>query len=106
MRVLLLGLVVLVGGCAERVVPPAPVEEAPVGVLVEYEPGSGERVTTYSLGYQRGYRALLVQVGREVPALERYVSLEECEGSEEDIDRGYRDGYHKASEMLSCPRSF
>lgn len=72
------------------------------GILVSSEP-----VNSYDLGYGEGYRAFLEQQGLEVPsAAMSYTVLVGAVsevGSEEMRGIGYMDGYHKASESLSCP---
>jgi|688.fasta_scaffold04759_49 hypothetical protein len=72
----------------------------------------------YNIGYKNGQRAMYVQMNMQVNEEEKvteYTSLEESEEikSEEDkkkieeiIQKGYVDGYHRASESFSCPRSY
>lgn len=82
------------------------------GVLV----GSGvesvegvESVGSYDLGYREGYLAFLRQQGIESSLGEASVIYASSHGvfvGEDDggmEGRGYMDGYHKASESLSCP---
>jgi len=61
----------------------------------------------YRAAYSRGYMAFLSQMGLPLPPPEQviqYTSLvnEEDKNPEEE-DKGYADGYHRASESLSCP---
>lgn len=61
--------------------------------------------TGYDLGFERGYRAFLVQMGEDVASVELYAS--EVHGfSEDDVSRGYADGYHRACEMTFCPKNY
>ena len=86
-------------------VPSLPEREVPSAVEVYAQTVSGNPVeTSYEVGYKQGYRALLVQMGQDVPPVERYVSIDSGELDEESASRGYVDGYHKASESLVCPR--
>lgn len=63
----------------------------------------------YDLGYKKGFHAFMAQTGREGPevAYKYTTQIEEHEETErytDVIDKGYVDGYHKASESGICPR--
>lgn len=70
----------------------------------------------YNIGYKNGQRAMYVQMNMQVNDEEKvveYTTLEESIKSEEEkkkideiIQKGYVDGYHRASESFSCPRSY
>ena len=57
----------------------------------------------YSYGFRRGRACFLVQMGEEVsvPDSARYVV--DGHWSEEEVGRGYVDGYHRAADTFSCP---
>jgi len=69
----------------------------------------------YNIGYKSGQRAMYAQMNMQVndeDKVAEYTSLEESDEikSEEEkkkieeiIQKGYVDGYHRASESLSCP---
>lgn len=69
----------------------------------------------YNIGYKSGQRAMYTQMNMQVndeDKVAEYTSLEESDEikSEEEkkkieeiIQKGYVDGYHRASESLSCP---
>jgi flagellar biosynthesis/type III secretory pathway protein FliH len=63
----------------------------------------------YDLGYKKGFHAFMAQTGKEGPevAYKYTAQIEEHEETEryaDVIDKGYVDGYHKASESGFCPR--
>lgn len=64
----------------------------------------------YSTAYMRGYNAFLSQVGRpdlisNQKTYIAYVGEQSNSADDEDADnRGYADGYHKASDSINCPR--
>jgi len=59
--------------------------------------------SAYSYGFDRGRACFLVQMGEDVkiPSSSRYMT--EGHWSEDEVGRGYVDGYHRAAEMFSCP---
>lgn len=59
---------------------------------------------SYESSYQEGYRAFFEQQGIEIPVDPKviYASFHMVE-DESTSGSGYVDGYHKASESLSCP---
>lgn len=61
----------------------------------------------YRYGYKSGFEAFLKQTGRDVPRqmVASYTSSETYEMDDEEVERGYVDGYHKATELQNCPRS-
>jgi hypothetical protein len=69
---------------------------------------SKEAQNPYEFGFQRGYIALLRQMGENVssPKIAAYTSMGTHEETEEE-SKGYVDGYHKACDSLesfSCTR--
>lgn len=85
---------------------------APSGVLVQEDSreASFEEVDSYELGYNQGYLAFMSQWGLEPPSsVVEFVytsshSVSIVAEDEEMRNRGYADGYHRASESFSCPR--
>jgi hypothetical protein len=72
---------------------------------------SSEPPTPYDIGFRVGYEAFLKQVGMYTPdmapksAYTVLTGMNINEFSEEDsywIDRGYVDGYHRATESVHC----
>jgi hypothetical protein len=59
--------------------------------------------SAYSYGFDRGRACFLVQMGEDVkiPSSSRY--MVEGHWSEDEVGRGYVDGYHRAASMFSCP---
>lgn len=104
-------LVFLVGPRDEEVVELKETQGFPSdsGVLVLDVSDQVESVSSYDLGYREGYRAFLRQQGIESSLGEASVIYASSHGvfvGEDDggmEGRGYMDGYHKASESLSCP---
>lgn len=98
----------------EREPPKLPEREIPLGsesAFSQVAEVRSEPAGSYDAGYQVGYRAYMVQTGQEVPpeVAVRYTSMVEggsSGGSEDEMLRGYVDGYHKASEMSQCPRCY
>lgn len=70
----------------------------------------------YKASFDKGYKAFLSQNGFESRAIYQYTSnvqevpvREEVIQSEEykdAVDRGYVDGYHRATEISHCPRPY
>lgn len=72
----------------------------------------------YQNSFNRGYRAFLSQFAKKeepgvayqytVQIQEQAVSeqIKETPEYKEAIDKGYVDGYHRASEMNQCPRNY
>lgn len=72
----------------------------------------------YNIGYKNGQYAMYRQMNMQINdenKVEEYTSLENSDEikSEEEkkkideiIQKGYVDGYHRASESFSCPRSY
>lgn len=65
----------------------------------------------YNIGYQRGQRAMLVQMEKQQyidKKAEYTVNFEIPEDEKDRLDeimsKAYVDGYHKAGEMFYCPR--
>lgn len=87
--------------------PELPEVDLPTGVEEVYvESAQPSSASSYDVGYEQGRRAFLLQMGEEVPVVEMYVSHVDLD--EEEVSRGYVDGYHKAGEQVycPCPRSF
>lgn len=61
--------------------------------------------TSYELGFRTGFDAFLKQVGRyeQRPAVASYTSSQNINMDDAEVSRGYVDGYHKATELQSCP---
>lgn len=80
---------------------PRDAEVRPEAVVVVESPS----VTPYRAGYERGYASFLRQMGEDVPlpAAVKYTSLDGHDSSEEE-SRGYVDGYHRAADLMYCPR--
>jgi hypothetical protein len=59
--------------------------------------------SAYSYGFDRGQACFRVQMGEDVkiPSSSRY--MVEGHWSEDEVGRGYVDGYHRAASMFSCP---
>lgn len=59
----------------------------------------------YEEGYWRGYGAFLSQSGLQLPPVKlvKY-SSSDSEEQKEELEKGYVDGYHKATECMFCPR--
>ena len=59
--------------------------------------------SAYTYGFDRGRACFLVQMGEDVkiPSSSRYMVVGHW--SEDEVGRGYVDGYHRAAEMFSCP---
>jgi hypothetical protein len=68
----------------------------------------------YKVSFDKGYSAFLRQIGfesktsyqytsnvQEVPVEEEILSSQEYQDA---LDKGYVDGYHKATEVTHCPR--
>jgi len=64
-----------------------------------------ELETSYEHGFRVGYDAFLKQTGRYIPqtsgSTKRTASYTM---SDEDVSRGYVDGYHRAADLGTCPR--
>lgn len=63
--------------------------------------------TPYQQGYMNGFDAFLKQTDQYIPRplVASYTSSEKYEMDNEEVERGYVDGYHRASELQNCPRS-
>ena len=61
--------------------------------------------TPYDHGFQKGYDAFLKQTGRYVPRPGRVASYTSSySDDDEEVVKGYVDGYHRATELDQCPR--
>ncbi len=80
---------------------------------VQIESSHGETLEekAYRIGYERGERAMLIQMGKfnYVKKVAKYTT--DVEVPEEDKDKfneimskAYVEGYHRAGEMFFCPR--
>jgi hypothetical protein len=89
----------LMGTRDSVVVEEVSVVSAPEGSIESLEVAD----SAYSYGFRRGEACFLVQMGEDVkiPSSSRY--MVEGHWSEDDVGRGYVDGYHRAAEMFSCP---
>lgn len=76
-------------------------DEVPQEVLPEGRVPDGP----YEYGYARGRASYLRQMGQNapMPPAFRYVSFDSHDASEAEA-RGYADGYHRAGELMFCPR--
>jgi len=68
-----------------------------------------ERMTHYQYGYLKGKRNMMIQMGiadvPPLPSVAEYTTSESSsEESQEEEDRGYVDGYHRAGELMFDPR--
>jgi hypothetical protein len=69
-----------------------------------------EEISPYRYGYLKGQRNFLAQMGKDVPPLPKvakYTRSEPDEISKEDEEemmKGYIDGYHKTGELMYCPK--
>lgn len=65
-------------------------------------------ITPYRYGFLRGQRNFMLQMGLEdvpsLPPVARYASSESSGFDSEEEGRGYVDGYHRAADMMYCPR--
>jgi len=65
----------------------------------------------YEHGFRKGYDAFLKQTGQDDKVTQSagvayaYTSSA-FEEDDDDVQRGYVDGYHKATEAQHCPRSY
>jgi hypothetical protein len=63
--------------------------------------------TPYEQGFRTGYSAFLKQTGQYIPRPGVSASYASSYSSDdEDVSRGYVDGYHKATEMEHCPGGY
>lgn len=80
------------------------VEEIPLIETIDIEKRA------YEVGFNKGQNALYMQMGKAEKIKDKQteytVLIEENEEAKEIQQKGYADGYHKASESFSCPRSF
>ena len=80
------------------------VEEIPLIETIDIEKRA------YEVGFNKGQNALYMQMGKAEKIKDKQseytVLIEENEETKEIQQKGYADGYHKASESFSCPRSF
>lgn len=64
----------------------------------------------YASGFATGYDAFMKQTGQYVPRPSFSYSSSPgdpgADASDPDFQRGYVDGYHRATEFERCPRSF
>lgn len=62
--------------------------------------------TAYQRGFDDGFDAFLMQTNQYTPRpfVAKYSTSEEGDSDEEEVERGYVDGYHKATELQHCPR--
>ena len=91
------------------------VEEIPLIETIDiekraYEVGFNKEKRAYEVGFNKGQNALYMQMGKAEKIKDKQseytVLIEENEETKEIQQKGYADGYHKASESFSCPRSF
>jgi hypothetical protein len=82
-------------------------EDSMVPVVSEADSIESSEVvkSAYVYGFDRGQACFRRQMGEdvEIPSSSRYVT--EGHWSEEEVSRGYVDGYHRATETFSCPGS-
>jgi hypothetical protein len=86
---------------------------AKIPEAVEYDPKTlladigTDKSRPYQHGYRVGFDAFLKQTGRYMPrpAVASYTSSENFDMEDSEVERGYVDGYHKATELQNCPRS-
>jgi len=80
-------------------------EDSMVPVVSEEDSIESSEVvkSDYVYGFDRGQACFRRQMGEdvEIPSSSRYMT--EGHWSEEEVSRGYVDGYHRATEMFSCP---
>jgi len=91
-----------------RVGEPSPeIEKTPVTTF------ENRVMTPYEIGYQNGTDAFQKQFGLYRPSERSYSAYAQMHGPQaaelsdedgEEISRGYVDGYHRASELMVCPR--
>lgn len=77
-------------------------EEAPAPMVAR------DPQTAYQRGFNEGFDAFLKQTNQYTPRplVVTYTRSEENEaGDDEEVNKGYVDGYHKATELQNCPRS-
>jgi hypothetical protein len=87
-----------------------PPDYAPESVVVD--PRTSELAAEYELetpyehGFRVGYNAFLKQTGRYIPQAVMFSSKRTASYSmdDEQVSKGYVDGYHKATELGLCPR--
>lgn len=90
-----------------RLAPRGGTDEGPPSTPIRYE-------TPYEFGYRRGYDAFCAQAGvapptrqhAALPTAVRYTSAHGHGGDESEMEKGYVDGYHRATELEYCPRSW
>jgi len=85
-----------------------PPDRAPESAVAVPDTSEFARVETpYEQGFRIGYSAFLKQTGQYIPrpgAVATYTSSYDMD--DEEVSKGYVDGYHKATEMENCPRSY
>lgn len=84
-------------------------EDAQKAAIEETFAAQEEPTNSYTAAYNRGYNAFLLQMGRpDLVSPQKiytsYISNGDEQQDEEAANRGYADGYHKASDAISCPR--
>lgn len=61
-------------------------------------------MTPYRHGYISGFNAFLAQTDQPMIQVASYTSQQDQPMDEKEVERGYVDGYHRATEVQSCPR--
>jgi hypothetical protein len=73
--------------------------------LADKEDSQYELETPYEHGFRVGYNALLKQTGQYIPqAGDSSKRTASYSMDDEEVSRGYVDGYHRASDFGMCPR--
>lgn len=85
-----------------------PPDWAPESAEVVPDASSFARLETpYEQGFRNGYDAFLAQTGQYIPRPSVSASYAASYSSDdEEVSRGYVDGYHRATQMEHCPRSY
>lgn len=69
------------------------------------EPSPVVPLTAYEHGRMTGHHAFLNQTGQYIPMPKIASYSSKIEDDEEEFSKGYVDGYHRAAEMMHCPRN-
>lgn len=85
-----------------------PPDSAPESAeVVPYAGDFARAETAYEQGFRTGYSAFLKQTDQYIPQPGVSASYASSYSSDdEDVSRGYVDGYHKATEMEHCPGGY
>lgn len=82
-----------------------PPDRAPESVEVSPNKSPLRPETAYEQGFRNGYSSFLAQTGKYIPQPNVTASYASSYSSDdEDVQKGYVDGYHRATEVESCPR--